>query len=284
MYYSDSQVNDLLQYSKSMIDDIASKNCKRNDFKNLQYLIFAGMVSYYGFEHISAIYKAFQTTEFIDASNSDVLDKLGRKTTADSKAAISFVNGKYYIQRSIHYFYSISDVEQLLDSLIHEVNHFVNSVMSPICKRADSLVYRTGVKISALYDSFLESDILEEAINVLQTQEIKEHIRSFLNCSIYDSNIAATLETIRRANMNWIELGYESVVSDIKPLYFQRDFNHLLKENRLSGDIKEIRSAFDQKVGTGSFIELSNSLDAIWNQQDYQQKDKVYKLVSHYMR
>ena len=50
MFYSDESVNDLLQYSKSMVDDIASKKTKQNDFLVEQYLIFAGMIAYYGFE------------------------------------------------------------------------------------------------------------------------------------------------------------------------------------------------------------------------------------------
>ena len=285
LFCTDESVNYLLNYSKLMVDEISQNKASQNDFKSFQYLIFAGMISYYGFEHIDAIYKAFHNTEFINVSSDSngVFDEAGRRTTADCQTVLSFRNGKYHIKNSIRYLLSISDVSQLLDCLIHEVNHVVNSVMSPICKRDSSLVYRMGVNIYALDDSFSESEILEETFNVLQTQEIKGHIRSFLNYSIYDSNIAATLDILRRAKVNWGEIGYESVVPDIKPLYLHRDFNCLLKENRLSGDIKEIRFAFDQKVGIGSFVDLSNHLEAIWNQRDYRQKAKVYELVSRYI-
>ena len=73
------EVNDLLSYSKEMIDQInLSKEIPCPDeLRKLQYLTFAGMCYFYGAKYLNEIIKAFLETEFIYCKDnvSDVLRK-----------------------------------------------------------------------------------------------------------------------------------------------------------------------------------------------------------------
>lgn len=66
MYYTNEAVNSLFEYSKRFVDQIntTKKFVCPKELREIQYLIFAGMISYYGFEHIQEIYDSFQKAGF----------------------------------------------------------------------------------------------------------------------------------------------------------------------------------------------------------------------------
>ena len=283
-FCTDESVNYLLNYSKMMIDEIANKKNCPNDFKEYQYLVFAGMLSYYGFEHLDAIYKAFENTGFIGDNNIQFSDSPVKKAMAYCQAEFVLTDSKINVNRNIHCLNDNCGSIDFLESITHEVNHCINSVMSSICFRNRLPVYRVGVNINSLDGFFNEAEILEETFNNLQTEEILAHIRSFLNYSIDDLQIKNVLDQFRNPSFNWNVVGYDILLADVRPLYFNPNFYYLLKENRISGDIKEIRRNFDDKAGNGSFLELSKVLDCIWKEEVFEQKNKVYKIVSRYNR
>lgn len=289
MFYSDEAVNDLLRYSKFFVDEIAKKKKKSNDFIPEQYLIFAGMVSYYGFEHVDAIYKVFSKAGFINDSRTieefwgkDYLRK--SYTPAFCEVKIFPQSDKFVIQRDIHHLNCPNEAYgDFFEELVHEINHCVNSAISPICKRNSLPVYRIGISIAAIHGMYHEAQYLEEAFNTLQSAEIMNHILSFCQYNIEDLSMKSVLNRLVGRNVHQFGRGYESITPKIYPLYFHPEFHQVLKDNRILGNLKTIRNNFDQRVGEGSFFELASSIDHVWSNRDSEQAGKAYQLVSRYV-
>lgn len=289
MFCSDEAVNDLLHYSKMCIDEIARKKKKSNDFIVEQYLIFAGMISYYGFEYIDTIYKAFSKSGFVNDPRTikefwgdDYLKE--HYTPAFCEVGIVSQSNRYVIERDIHHLNCPNEVYgDFFEELVHEINHCINSANSPICKRNSLPVYRTGISITAIHGIYCEAKYLEEAFNTLQTAEIMNHILSFGQYSIEDSSMRSILNCLAERGTNQLGRGYEIITPEIYPLYSHPNFHQVLKDNRISGDLKTIRNNFDRIVGDGSFFELASSIDQVWNNKDSRQVGKAYQLVSRYV-
>ena len=65
-------------------------------------------------------------------------------------------------------------------------------------------------------------------------------------------------------------IGYRNLVLDINPLYMNTEFNYVLKNNRLTGDLREIREHFNNKVGRSSaFQELAKEMDNFERNKKY---------------
>ena len=63
MFTTDEAVNYILNASKMIVDEInKDKNCPK-ELKEIQYLIFAGMVAYYGYEYIELIHNVTIPTQ-----------------------------------------------------------------------------------------------------------------------------------------------------------------------------------------------------------------------------
>ena len=293
MFYSDESVNDLLQYSKSMVDDIASKKTKQNDFLVEQYLIFAGMVAYYGFEHINAIYKAFQNTAFIDnlgdvSSFVDNLD-MNHRYPAFCQSDIRNIGGRYFIDKSIHYFSrqnAYDSYQMFMEELLHEVNHCVNSSINPICKRDTKMLYRIGLYLSSVTNSRdIEGLALEEGINTLQTAEIMKLIVGFSQYNIDNPTIRCALDRLKHVKVNDFGRGYEDITLILRPLYWDKSFYHLVREGRITGGIKEVREDFDSHVGTGAYFEFADAVDHSMIGDNYRRgaREKVLTLSAQYI-
>lgn len=305
MFYSDEAVNRLLDYSKLLVNQINQNMPCPKELKEIQYLIFAGLISYYGFERVEEIYKSFQKTKFFYSKES-IIDILARKKCTKEQKELERMDfaPKAFFQRKIwmdtRYRYHIdkeiyiSDQEQLpfdelLEHITHEVNHIVNFINFPICTRNSKKVLRLGIAIEALDGSYKEACKLEESFNVLQTAEIMEHILYFTQYDVKDLEIKMALDKIKYAyGKKRPGNGYEYTVPIIRPLYEDKNFNVLLKEGRIDGNIKTIRNHFDAKAGVNSFSKLANEVDGIYKSTDphnFECKiEQATKIVKQYVK
>ena len=79
-------------------------------------------------------------------------------------------------------------------------------------------------------------------------------------------------------------IGYKNLVLDINPLYMNTEFNYVLKNKRLTGDLRKIREHFNNKVGrSNAFQELAKEMDNFEKTRNttIQQsiRDKVYEYI-----
>lgn len=278
MFTTDEAVNYILSSSKMIVDEInKDKGCPK-ELKEIQYLIFAGMIAYYGFENIELIHKAFKNTGFIYTNKSfkehaksinysdPRVDKLIETGEVGAFVQCGFskdLRGRYYIHRNIYVIDNQREsADFFLEKIIHEVNHVVNSINNPIVLYKGVPSSRTGLFVSNIESSDSFGNILEEDYNVLQTAEIMEHILEFTQYKIDDPDIRRCLDKIKFAyGRDRKGIGYDGTVSVFRDLYSNDHFRYLVKRNRLSGNIKEIRLDFDGRCGECSFYRLCDVLD-----------------------
>ncbi len=271
-FCSDEAVNGLLNYGKRVVDQACCKYERPSELKTIQYLVFAGMVSYYGFEHIDEITKAFRDNKFYYTKKSVIdfmQEHVGSKSALDcltpDTMAYSYQN--YFHNRTKNQYYAecmivVSDQKQcapdrLLENTTHEINHAVNSVVKKITPVGGSFKSRMGLYERDFRDGSRKNIMLEESFNTLQSAEIMDHILEFTNYRVDDPEIKYALDSIKyAAGKKRMGLGYVKVTPVVRPLYENSRFNGILRDRRLDGNIDVVRDEFDAKVGVGSFYRL----------------------------
>ena len=157
---------------------------------------------------------------------------------------------------------------QLIDNLVHEYNHAVNSIQNEI-KIDEYVKIRTGISNNYFNKNNLrfirKSDeiILEEVINTRQTESIIDIIKSFSEYDISDTTVSNTLYSIYHSiDSNYKSNSYylESMVC--KTLMENRTFISTFETLRFEGQIEDLHDFFDNIVGKkGSLSELSKILN-----------------------
>lgn len=277
-FCTDDAVNRLFDYSKCVVDQICSDEERPKKLKEIQYLIFAGMISYYGFGQIDNITMAFKRNKFF-YTKEKMLDYLSKQKyisqeslSSMDKDTCAFFYQQYLYKKATNEYFSkgkivVSDnnntaVDDLIEYTVHEVNHAVNSIKKAITSVGNSFVTRTGVYSKNFSDSSKKNQLLEESFNVLQTAEIMDHILNFTNYKINDKEIKYVLDSINyAANKKRKGLGYFEITPIVRPLYENGKFNLILNKNRMDGEIDFISAEFDSKVGKGSFDNLGRQID-----------------------
>ena len=301
MFYSDDAINSLLNYSKILVNEINQKKNKDvpEELKGIQYLLFAGMISYYGFERISLIYKTFEVTHLIhmkgytlEQINQLFVQKGGSLSFSNQQNYAFLIRqifrdpmSRFHIQYHIYSFDIAQSFDSFLEQLVHEVNHVMNSVAVPIGIRQGHMVCRCGLSVYDLENRVFDAKNFEESINVLQAAEITNHILDFSNYQIYDPEIRRVVERISHRNIKKrTGFGYDFTVPLLRPLYQDPYFYPLFVEKRISGDTAELHHVFKKKLGEASYTELKKLLDDL-NEKDedsftiQKQQNKVKMLV-----
>lgn len=285
-YYDD--VNELLNFSKQMVNQINHIKMEDTGLEDFQYLAFAGMISYYGMERLDDVYLAFLNVKFVNCSSTkNILDSRYNLSEDQANTIIyhsfgtfyevdgikNLTTGKYKFARTIYVADGAKLVPSaLIKSMIHQVNHVVNSIHNPVVIKDKSLVARMGIsfdEFSSRNNSFLG---VEETINGLQTDEIISRLVDFSFYRIEDKKADDLLDEVALDFAD--EHFYKDVEEEctptgalreiIKPLYDNKWFNGLLVERRISGKVKGIRSEFDLRTNEGGYDSLLIFCDKIF--------------------
>lgn len=298
MFCTDENVNYILSYSKTLIDNMNKGRSVPKELKTIQYIVFAGLISHYGFEHVDTIYKAFNSSNFVYTKDSfeDITknvkyhgiknSEIGRVGSFVSLSARPRLDGKMQINRTIYITDNTKDEapDKFLEKVVHEINHVVNSVNQPIVLYQGVKSFRIGMSVSEIGGTRGFGRILEESFNVLQTADIMKEIMKLTQYDIVDPEIKSGLDRIRYAYCQPRNgYGYEFTTPIVRELYNNRKFRNLVVGSRLSGLIKPIRIDFDSKVGEGSYYKFCDTVDSIdsegrvwWHKSDEERLAEQY--------
>ncbi len=303
-FCTDESVNSLLSYSKSVVDSICCGYDRPRQLKQLQYLIFAGMVSYYGFEYIDEITRTFKSTKFTlvgGGSTSEFWDSRGaneyiKNICAADDTCASF-DRTFHYDRNSKKFYCTGEVivfdlaksspDDLLEYIAHEVNHALNGLKRALTPKDGLFVSRLGVYRFDVSTGERTGRYLEETINTLQTAEIMDHILEFTNYKINDPEIKYYLDSIKyAAGKKRMGLGYDDSLEIIRPLYDDRRYKLVTNNSRLSGHLNGMIKELDGKSGYGAFNRLCNSIDGIYMDQSnmFKNVNTARDIVKQYVR
>ncbi len=265
--YDNKKINSVLSVSKKLVDRLGDGS--RDDFAVYKYLIFAGMIKYYGKEKIDDIYEVFKyiSTVKVKGSIREMFDRflcieesiLSELNENDPKIYLSpsmfDVDGD---QRNIYVSDKKTSNIDLLMGLALEYNKAMNSRK----KRVLGKSVRCGVRVTDERGK-TEGKCFEEAVNLLQTDEIMANILGFGDYRIADEEIRCLLDQVKCGGKITVSPELETVAEAVSEIYYDETFGPLLREKRLSGDIQTVEVEFDKKVGKNGYRKFMEACDDV---------------------
>ena len=175
---------------------------------------------------------------------------------------------------------------QLLDNLIHELNHAINSYKNEIIIDKDYFYLRTGLtktKYSIKEKKIIDKNksyILEEIINSKQTENI---INIIANMESDNETIKNTIYAVKNSiRDNYISPAYFSLKYYCQKLLDNKTFLLTLENLRIDGNIDDIEKWFNDIYGDTGYQELINTLyelKELQNEKGIFIKNKINKLA-----
>lgn len=249
---------------KQFVDEISLKYNYTNNISHLLYVIVPAFVFKYGLREENYILDIFRNVPIIIRDRQDLVYQ------AAFSRNLRIVNGKYVSDKYI-YLYNYKDISLigLLDNLIHEINHVVNSIKNEISFDNSFVYLRTGLT-NILYDkntlkavNTKGNVILEEIINTRQTEKIVNLISEFSKYEINDSEIEMIVYSVKNcASGLYKSKSYYLEATVCKKLLENRTFINTLEKLRYQGEVLDLDGWFDNVTGeVGSFEKLGELLN-----------------------
>ena len=271
--------NLVIEKEKEFIDKISDEYGYDSNIRHLLYVIIPAFIIKYGISKEKLILDTFKEIIIINSNKESNMVK------AYYSSIPRYINGEYKtIKKMVIHNYNKISLVNLLDNLVHEFNHAVNSYQKEIKETNKYILLRTGLTYRVYNKSdlsFVKKDnsfILEEIINTKQTEDVINIIKSFNpnNSSISNTIYAINSETNHMYNSNSYYL--QSYVC--KEILENRTFISTLEGLRLTGDIYEITKWFDDIVGQkGKYKELIILLIEIFDLEIEYSKRKYFKSI-----
>ena len=249
----------VIEREKKYIDDICDKYNYDSNIRHLLYIIIPAFSIKYGLNKEKLVLNTFRDIR-IKISNQENKVIKAYYYSSPRKINNEYSTTKYMM---IQNYQNIGLVE-LLDSLVHEFNHAVNSYINEIKVTNKYLLLRTGLTYRIYNKDNLdfikkhESYLLEEIINTKQTEDIINIIKEF---DPNDSTIyAINSETEHKYTSNAYYL--QSYVC--KEILNNRTFISTLENLRINGEVYDVNDWFDNIIGTkGKYKELNKLLSEV---------------------
>ena len=272
--------NLVIEKEKPFIDQISDKYDYDDNIRHLLYIIIPAFIIKYGIKNESLILNTFRDIRIIKS------DKQDRYVKAYYSSHPVYENGKYStVKFMVIQNYNKISLIDLLDNLVHEFNHAVNSYRDEIRVTKNYVYLRTGLTYRVYKKdpiSFVRKDpsyLLEEIINTKQTEDVINIIKSFdgENRDISNTIYAINNETNHKYNSNSYYLeGYAC-----RQILENRTFINTLANLRLVGEVFNITKWFDDIIGEdGSYKELISLLNKIYDLEKEYIKRKLFKSIT----
>lgn len=271
--------NLVIQRERPIIDKISDMYNYDSNIRHLLYIIIPAFIIKYGVQKEKLIIDAFKKIKIVSS------DKQSETVKAYYSSVPKLINNEYKtVKHMVIQNYNKISLVDLLDNLVHEFNHAINSHINEILEKKNFLYLRTGLtfRVYKKQDlSFVRKDasyILEEIINTKQTNDIINIIKSFNpNDSEIDNTIyAINSETSHQYNSNSYYLqGYIC-----KKILENKTFINTLENLRINGEVYDINNWFDNIIGKeGSYKEFITLLNDVFDLELEYSRRKVFKSI-----
>ena len=254
-------INLLIKEEIEFSNNLAYKYRYPDNITHLLYLIIPAFIIKYGNNSKNLIEKTFMEVPIRIDDKQDNIYQAFYYSIPEYKEE-NIVTRKGITLRNYH---NIS-LMQLLENLVHEYNHAVNSIKNEIVID-DYVKIRTGISyniFSKSLDFIKKNDeiTLEEVINTKQTELIINLIKEFSSYNIEDVNVSNTLYSINHS----VGTGYksnsyllESIVC--RKLMENKTFISTFEKLRYEGQVDDLCDWFDNITGDKeSFHKLTSLL------------------------
>ncbi len=264
MNLDQSNINMFLNKYVVFVDEISDYHHYNSNIRHLLYLIVPSFIYKYGVSYESLILKCFRETEIYVTENKDNF------VTASFNRLLKKENNEYYTEKYILINdYSSTDLSTLIDDIVHEINHAVNSINNEIFYDDKYVYVRTGLS-KLVYDKktlniINKSDeiTLEEILNTNDTEEVINVINMFSKFNIDNNQISNLIYALNgeiKGNM-YESNAYSYQKYVCKSLIDNKTFTPTIKNLRIKGYINDIPNLFDSVIGiNGSYDKLNKTL------------------------
>jgi hypothetical protein len=283
----------ILNESIDFIDSELTIYNYSTDIKHLLYIIIPAFIIRYEYKNKNKIFQVFREVPLIETSENNKRFQ-AYYTSYPYKNNNKILTRKYILVRH----YKDKPLIELLDNIIHEYNHAINSHINEIKITKKRIYVRTGLSY-ALFDKnslkplgIDDKNILEEILNTKQTEEVVDIINNFNKNELNNFDISNTLYSIN----NSIDNQYKSNAYSLQKTFTKNLTNNktiinILSNMRFNGNIDEIPKFFDDIVGKeNSYNDLiyilneSSRLEREYANSKFFKKIKLNKIKSLYKK
>lgn len=291
MNLNDRLVNEIFKECTEFVDKKLSLYNYSSDIKHLLYIIIPAFIVKYDYKNKNKILNVFRNVPLIETNEED------KRIQAFYTSIPKYINNELITNKFVlikHYLNK--DLMELIDNIIHEYNHAVNSYENEIKIGKTKIYIRTGLSYARYDKTSLKpmgidnKEILEEILNTKQTEEIVNIIKEFTKYTFSNTVINNSLYSIN----NYIDKSYKSKAYSLQTLITNDLTNNktlfnVLSNMRFNGNVDNINSFFDNVVGKeGSFsrfIEILNNskkLEIEYSKTKFFKKFKIMEIKSYY--
>ena len=259
-------LNKFIDKYVSFVDMVSSKHNYDSNLKHLLYIIVPAFIIKYDLKNEKLILKCFEEVPMVISGTEN------KNITASFNRRIIHQDGTYKsVKRIVINEYRTASLSNLLDNIIHEYNHAVNSYNNEVSYDDKYVKLRAGVSYMIFDRNTLrllsksKEVALEEIINTMQTEQIINIINSFNRYEISNyefSNMLYTLSTEVRGTFKSEAYTYDSLLA--KELINNKTFTPTITNLRLKGNIEDIPYLFDNVLDRdGEYNRLNELLTKI---------------------
>lgn len=271
----------LIEKYTPFIEQLSNKYKYDNNIKHLLYLIIPAFILKYKYKE-QLILDTFNNTPIIISNK--ISETISAYYTSIPKYENENIITKKYI--IINNYEKISLVN-LLDNLVHEFNHAINSYKKETIIKDNLLYVRTGLTFITYNIPTLNSQeklpsyILEEIINTKQTETIIDIIKNYNDTSL--ESISNTIYALNNETQtNYKSNAYYLESHLLNKLITNKTFFYTLENLRLEGNLEDIEYWFNNITQIkNSYNSLINTLNKIINLELKLSKTKYLK--NHYI-
>ena len=274
-------VNFLIDRYYEFVNTVSKKNNYDENISHLIRLLLIVFVIKYDIKNEKIIMECFEKTKIIVSDNK----KNGEEAFFYRNISLSdrYISNKYII---INDFYKENYIE-LIDTLIHEFNHAINSMVNEISFDEKNIYLRTGLSYLTYSKDDLNNAIdksneyvLEEVINTSQTVDIINIIKSIEEERIDSLEFSNFIHVIKEevSGSEYVSKAYLLETKLLEPLINNRTFISTIENMRFMGKTNEIDIWFDSISNIkGQYMMLNKLLKELFDLELVYINRKVFK-------
>lgn len=259
------------------VNELANQYQYNSNITHLLYLIIPAFISKYSLSKENLILNIFRQIKIIISPNHDK-NIQAYYTSIPSFEENKIITTKFIVIQN----YENISLIQLLDNLVHEFNHAINSYNQEIKTKDKTLFLRTGLTHTSYSLPNLtpikkdSTYILEEILNTNQTEQIINIIKSYHDTT--NPEISNTIYAINNeTNKNYASKSYYLENLLFKKILENKTFLSTLNNLRLTGDVEDIEYWFNNITNIpNSYKNLNNYLENIMNLEKKNIYNKIF--------
>jgi len=256
-------INTFLNRYVEFVDKISNYYSYESNIKHLLYLIIPAFVVKYDLKNEHIILNTFENVPIVITGTENKIATAAFSRSL-SNTSTGYKTDKFVLLNE----YKTASFLNMLDNIVHEYNHAVNSVNNELSWDDTYIKMRTGIcyslfdKKTLKYIKKTEELPLEEILNTYQSSEIINIINSFNKYKIDNVEFNNALYTLNneigKDGFTSTSYEYDSIIT--KELINNKTFTPTICNLRFKGLIEDIPYLFDNVMGRDGEYQRLNKL------------------------